>query len=481
MRLTPDNAVQALRDYCSSNIHHPYFVSVDGSADIKLIVSSLPGNFKKVHVSDFCGEDSLPDFDRLIEVVSNSIDNLIIMGLGETCFLTDEKHIHARLKDLSISQRVVVICRHGEGLLGEYAKNDSKFTAYRWCAAQSNADYSVIKVAADLKIDSHEGYRSLLRSLEDGKSGKIYVRTNVSMVNCTVINSAYDAIRAITPSFIVPRNALTDEMWDQYLGDNNLEGYDLKTWRYYLKMYIEGASTPYLRLVMRLSPDYKAYKKQLLCAILSVNWDTSVFKDLCLERKSLLTEFKEYEIEEFVIAAKERDAERIHYLTDTTLTERRAIIEEISTRKRIPTPEEMAELYPALLHYLHTYQFSCKNGIELSRYFEDYKCQKLLNTLEDSFRQLVDEMSEPSKRLYTDFQTRKQVLAAEKVGLNNPGLYWLDALGVEYLGYIQELAKQLDLSIKVSIAKASLPTLTCYNREFYIMVPLSRPVRLKNK
>lgn len=465
MRLTPDEAVKSLHTYCNSNLRHPFFVCVDGSADMKKIIAALPDSFRKMRVSDYCGKDSLPDFDRLFSAVSSSSENLVILGLGENCFLTDEGHAFARLKDISVSQKIVAVCRHGEDILERLAKNDSKFTSYNWCSVQSNADYSVVKIDKELELACYEGYKELLRALEDGNTGKLYVHTGISMVNCSVVRSAYDAIKAKAPSFLVPKSALTDEQWEQYLKDSNLNDCSLKSWRNYLKMYLEGAPTPYLRLVMRLSPDFSEYTKQLLSAILTVDWNANVFRDLYEERKTLLSQFTEYEIEEFVLASKERDADRIHYLTDKTLTERRAIIEEISTRKIIP--DELELLYPALTRYLHKYQFCCNNGHELTKYFDEYKRQKLLNVLKDEFRKLVDEMSEPSKRLYTDFQTRKQVLAAEKNGLKNPGLYWLDALGVEYLGFIQELAKELNLTIRISLAKALLPTLTCYNREFY--------------
>ena len=46
-------------------------------------------------------------------------------------------------------------------------------------------------------------------------------------------------------------------------------------------------------------------------------------------------------------------------------------------------------------------------------------------------------------------------------------LIWVDALGVEYLAYIQALAKQKGLSINIEIARSDLPTITSINRGFY--------------
>jgi hypothetical protein len=50
---------------------------------------------------------------------------------------------------------------------------------------------------------------------------------------------------------------------------------------------------------------------------------------------------------------------------------------------------------------------------------------------------------------------------------NSTYLYWIDALGVEYLSYFVELAKERGLSIEIDIARADLPTITSANRGFY--------------
>lgn len=50
---------------------------------------------------------------------------------------------------------------------------------------------------------------------------------------------------------------------------------------------------------------------------------------------------------------------------------------------------------------------------------------------------------------------------------NDTFLYWLDALGVEYLSLIEDLAQKCDLSIRVRIARAELPTITSINKGFF--------------
>lgn len=50
---------------------------------------------------------------------------------------------------------------------------------------------------------------------------------------------------------------------------------------------------------------------------------------------------------------------------------------------------------------------------------------------------------------------------------DNATLYWIDALGVEYLSYFVELARQRGLAINIEIARADLPTITSINKGFF--------------
>ena len=47
------------------------------------------------------------------------------------------------------------------------------------------------------------------------------------------------------------------------------------------------------------------------------------------------------------------------------------------------------------------------------------------------------------------------------------GMIWIDALGVEFLGYIQRICAKIGLKMDVQIGRAVLPTLTSKNKSFY--------------
>ena len=121
-------------------------------------------------------------------------------------------------------------------------------------------------------------------------------------------------------------------------------------------------------------------------------------------------------------------------------------------------------IYPVLAGYLKKYVFKCPELADLlTEYFEAYKRQKLSNELEPEFLEKVDELA--LSRKFNRLPTRNEIM--DSVDKSDTFLYWLDALGVEYLGLIEALVQKRGLSVRVNIARAELPTITAINRDFF--------------
>ena len=111
--------------------------------------------------------------------------------------------------------------------------------------------------------------------------------------------------------------------------------------------------------------------------------------------------------------------------------------------------------------YLAEFKFG---DATLTEYFQQYKTIKLRNLAAADFVAKVRELAD--QRPFNEFETRQSILDR----LNNSSavkLYWLDALGVEFLSFITAYAAQIGLVTKIEIARADLPTLTTFNRTFY--------------
>jgi len=305
-----------------------------------------------------------------------------------------------------------------------------------------------INFTADAK-----NFSELLKLLERGKNN-LTVQTDLPLVNVQEINNFYDAIKYREPNFIAPPDALNVEQWQEYFSDDNCEGYPPEHWRSFAAGFKNKISNPYLRFVFARSTDYDSYRKNLFFALLDV--DEKFFEEFYLQRKAAVKNISSsYLVEYFERLEKFPDA--VKFLTDNTAEERRAMIEAVQGKEKIP--DALKKNYPAMNDYLADFDFGDET---ITNYFRRYKKIKLCNVDDENFKNHVRELA--LTRPYNRFETRQKILDdADK----NAKLYWLDALGVEFLAYIKARATQAELSATIKIARAELPTLTSQNKNFY--------------
>lgn len=463
MKLSLQKGIDSINEYINGNVPFPFFVAVNGSADIARILSALPSSFSAVMTSDFCRDDSYPDYDKLLETIVASESDIVLLGLGECSMYSLDYSFWGKIKDTPRAAKTIVIARGGAAKCQDLKKVDSKFNANRWCEIDSPLDISAVKVDSSVKIDAIPGFRTFLKKLEANKAGKHYVRTNLMIANSGNIRNSYGAVRDREPSFAVPEACLSSNQWDEYLADARLEGYPLNHWRTYLDVLLNGATSPYMKIVIKNSPTFEKYENAIFSTILTIDYRDRDYKKYYDERKAILRGFPEHKLLEYVHLSKIKDKDRIFYLTDSTKAEQRAIIEEIAHLGIVP--EKLSWIYPELDSYLKKYRFSGENSEFFTVYFEQYKVQKVTNSVSNSFLETVAQISEPGKRKYNAVPSRNGLLM--QYNQSNCGLYWMDALGVEFLAFIQSKAKELGLRISINIARSMLPTLTGINRDFY--------------
>ncbi|MCL2743645.1 MAG: BREX-4 system phosphatase PglZ [Planctomycetaceae bacterium] len=143
------------------------------------------------------------------------------------------------------------------------------------------------------------------------------------------------------------------------------------------------------------------------------------------------------------------------------MAERQAVIEIISTTTNASLRDILSKVYPLLAAYLHRTQIF--KHPEITEYFQEYKEQKLFNEIR---REFIDKViSNAETRPYNSFPTRNGLVKDIKVG--KILLYFVDALGVEFIGLIQEHCKQHGLAANIEFGRADLPTITTVNKKFY--------------
>jgi hypothetical protein len=358
---------------------------------------------------------------------------------------------------------------------------------------KADCDLSFTLAAPSVGLSALAGIKDLLIELENGICGNVVVSTTVSIDNAlfTVhkITDAYEGIKFISPGFNLPRSCGSDVQWVELLKEltqngcsldavfeknglgGTLEadfyirvaGLEYRNWLYFiaLKSKSDTLSNGYLRFVLDSTICFDDVKTNVLNAIIEVQHTDKRFGKFYAERKLLTEKFPESDIAKFVVNNRKNNTESIFKLTDGTKTEREEIIAWVSQNGVIP---QINYIYPALAAYLKRYVFNCNDLSNLlTEYFDGYKRQKVYNTLEPNFVENVEKLAK--SRDYNRLPTRNEII--DGMNKEDTYLYWLDALGVEYLAFIMELARIRGLSISINVARAELPTITSINRDFY--------------
>jgi len=325
------------------------------------------------------------------------------------------------------------------------------------------------------------------------------------LFNVNKITNAYDGVKLSLPELNLPHSYGRDDQWSELLTELNksndsldevfekngvsanpeadfrtrLQDNEYRRWLYFIALKYKFATLTngYLKFVLDKTNHFESLKKNILNAIIDVSHTDVRFAKFYTERKTLLEKFPESDIADFVINNRKNPAESVYKLTDGTMVEREEVITWISQYGFDP---HIANIYPALAAYISKYLFRNDKFPELAEllteYFDAYKRQKVANRLEPEFLTQVDELAR--SRMFNLLPTRSEIL--DRVDQTDTFLYWLDALGVEYLAFIEKLVQQRGLSISIHIARAELPTITSKNNDFYEPWPDSRKEKNSN-
>lgn len=507
---------QEVQNYLNKAIGLPFFYVV-GDENYKSVLGDLKLECTHVgRMSDFCPKnDKFPDMGKFVDFlhtadVDHKTNKCVVLGVGEYLALRGEEEANRelrRLKNITIgSAKVILLLRGVSSQARKIIEEDRRIQEQQRAYICDNTftDISITNIQAGLGLVKEGGIKHLLAELEDGAFGNREASTSILLNNSFfpvhVIGSAYAAVHYLAPS-ITGASLGTEEQWKELLKDlyahnkninnvfnhygineislntvdNAFLGDEYALWLHFLyaKLHTEHIQNAYHKLVVEQTPHVESLKTNLLIWITRFSHTDSSFKELYNARKILLNNskcFSEGEIAEFIKKNEVNPKESIYRLTDNTELEKEAIIRHIAS---YGISDAISYVYPDLYEYLKDYTFTCTHigsaltaqasqlCSKLTEYFNAYKQQKVLNTIFPEFMNLVDKYSS----LYARLPARDGVI--KHINQKHAYLYWIDALGVEYLSYITYLAKEKGLSIHVNIARADLPTITSINNQFF--------------
>lgn len=497
---------EAVKSYLANAKGVPFFYAV-GDENYNQILSELKQNSVIVdRISDFCPkDDKFPDIDDVIDYF-HTLDTdyrqnkHVLIGLGEYLALRGsafaEKILRRLDKTTLGTARVVLLLRCVTQQVNALQMDDNRIVEQNRLYIEENAVSSVTVTCTSYfsQKDVAIGVKKLLHDLEDGLSRNIHAISALdfsqSLVPVSYIKTPFEAIQHVIPGVELTDSMGTTAQWEQFYQEllrcngsldklfsrydcaddfeediyEKCAGLEFKNWVFYisLKQNYDRIQNDYLAYVVANTDCYEDLRINLLTGIVHIPRSDGRFHNLYTERKKLVKGFPESEIAAFIRENQIDPMESIYRYTDNTKMEREAIISWVAQHGYIA---EIENIYPALAQYLGEYVFDC-GGLsdELTKYFKQYRLMKVTNQITPEFLAQVEQNAQ--KLPYTHLETRDSAILRIP-DKKDAFLYWIDALGVEYLSYIAILAKKKGLSIHVDIAYVELPTITSINKGFF--------------
>ena len=248
-------------------------------------------------------------------------------------------------------------------------------------------------------------------------------------------------------------------------------------WLFWLSMKIfYSPKNNYLAFALSETQNYKQLIHKIYFAILSVPFSDTRFKQFFSERKFFIQNLPENlsEILAYIENFHNLGKSAVYYLTDTYENEEYEFLKLIAEGdySEQEIHDAAKNSFPELALYLNNFDFNRKNTQlreqdsvfrdVLNKYFHDYKLQKIMNRITPEFLSQVDQLA--VEHSFYKLQPRSSLL--QKYKSDGVQAYFFDALGVEFLSYIEAKCKEYGLKCEVEICRCNLPSITSCNKEF---------------
>ena len=499
--------IQKIDRYLSKDEGLPIVVDVQNEADLAELVQHYHvGKNELIPASKYCALDEMPRYEELLNDLATVDGVLIVTGVTSYLKLDGEQELRRFLRELlsmSIKGHVVFItyqCRR-------YLPLSNQRIARRIVVVENSEKkipdivFTNPSIPLPKKYEAITGIENFAAIAEARSADTMYVVTGKSkdafphsLYNITSLQKAYDALVLKDDSTrSLPEEIGTCAQWgyavrlfehksswadvidDEFGGHTMLEhvfsnyanfSADRK-WLYFIALKLFGAKNNWcLTAAARKANGINDFTKQVFRCILDKSIEDNDFWKCYESRKVVLQQMgnPSSELTSYCNVVFSKGINTICYLTDNTQKEQETIFAfldqyglELNQNKLM---DILSKIYPALFQYLLPYRFG--NAL-LDQYFQDYKYQKVINKVLPEFVTEVEDQAE--KREY-NYILSPRTSIIESLNRKDAQLYFMDAMGVEYLGYILAVCRELDLITNVKVCVAELPSITSRNKEF---------------
>ena len=485
---------------------------------------------KCVYISDFCHQNGLPDVDSAVKAASGSGEHALI-GVSQALMLRSGEELDKTLDYLlsrSTSGHCVVLLDHCEQVLQKYISRDIRLKNRVVLVKANTSPLPQIRLAKS--SDNCIGFEplpdipSLLKHLEKLTQSELELHPSLTVLcslNPKLFSSAvypvseadgiYEALCGKYPDVAggTKKHFGTTEQWSvlakelgkygslsamvcahfgttanlsAHIRDIWNENNDTEKWLLWLALSVFGErNNSYLTLVLKNCANMEQFAECTHLCITDVDVNEPQFAKMRSERRRLISQLPEnlQLVDRFCDKIGVHEKNAVYYLSDDSNKERYEFLRCLKIYDY--TSEELNRAVNAfskpLALYMREFAFDSSNTKlansdaelrrELTVYFSEYKQQKLTNTIHNGFVEKVENYA--SQRPYNKLKARSKIVS--QLDRNGAQLFFFDALGVEYLSFIQAKCEEYGLVCEIEIGRCELPSITDKNKEFLQYFP----------
>ena len=529
---TVSECFQEINAYCADiPWGYPLLVNVESFNDSKTILQRLEADASKqcIFTSQFAQKNGLPQIDDAIAKITGK-GTFVLVGVSLAAMLKDEETVDSLIDELlglSISDHAIVLVNHCKKFIDRYLQRDPRLNRRVILVAGNAVSLPRIKLTNNETVCSGfktmNGIQEFLRCMERMDDGQLQACPEITVLtklgaslfrkSLYSVSEGIGFFDAISQKYqdlgLVKDEYGTQEQWSWLLREmdgfktfsdficknfgatSNLigcldtvleDGDKNRFWLLWLALQVFGAGTnKYLSRIIIKSKSVNTFEYALYSELLTVKYDDPMFPTFFAERKRILDSILENlpYVDDYCDQIGMHGKYAIWYLTPTSERERFEFVKCLSIYDY--GNEELANVlkvgFDDVYNYMQTFEFDVTNTKlpesdealrnELTDYFTQYKLQKLTNCISKDFIELVDKQA--IDRPFMRLQPRSSIVS--KIGKDKTGFYFFDALGVEYLAFIQSKCEKYGLVSEFSIARCELPSITSENKEFMNTCP----------
>lgn len=460
-----------------------------------------------VRISDYAKKDSLPNVMELLNNIKSIKGNVFVFGVTTYLSLVNYDELINTMNiigDMSVVGKVVFVCFHCQDILAKMMQKDLRISQ-RVVLVTGDDDFRrprislISKTLSGVNKKVIDGIENLPETIEDIIEDEIFVSTK-QLVN--VFSNGLYAVRAITSQYQLllekfPEISLLsyikddEEKWCEFAEAsskyNSLRQYfegkygepesfqyklidwnsfsEIDRWQFFVALKVIHQPNKILNKAIEKADTYELLIRSILRSILEFKVSDKDFEVVYNEWRSLIGRINipREELLDYCEYIDYKGKEALYYLSDQTKIEREKAIKIIGQFQAEYEDDELKNILKLHFHKLYDYVMPFDFGNELlDKYFGQYAMQKLRNTIYPDFAALVKE--EATEQHYVELPSRTEIV--DSIGKENSILYFVDALGVEFLNYIMKRAQEKKLFAVPRYGKCNLPSITECNKEF---------------